>query len=97
MLTEPVVLTQTYHFSAIAAIELFAAIWQILAILAIGGIVLVVVLAIIEPGPLVKRRPFPRKHRPEQLAAEEENVAEPEVSQMPAGVDENAEQWRDGR
>lgn len=41
----------------------FSALWQILAILAVVGIVIVVVLAIIEPGPLVKRRPFSREER----------------------------------
>jgi len=40
-----------------------SSIWQILAVLAVAGIVLVLVLAIIEPGPLVKRRPFSRKER----------------------------------
>ena len=40
-----------------------SALWQILAILALAGIVIVVVLAIIEPGPLVKRRPYSGKER----------------------------------
>lgn len=40
-----------------------SALWQILAILALAGIVVVVILAIIEPGPLEKRRPFARKER----------------------------------
>ena len=40
-----------------------SALWQMLAILALAGIVIVVVLAIIEPGPLVKRRPFSREER----------------------------------
>jgi len=40
-----------------------SAVWQILAILALAGIVIVVILAIIEPGPLEKRRPFARKER----------------------------------
>lgn len=40
-----------------------SAFWQILAVLAVAGIVIVAILAIIEPGPLVKRRPFPRKER----------------------------------
>lgn len=40
-----------------------SALWQTLAILALAGIVVIVILAIIEPGPLVKRRPFSRKER----------------------------------
>ena len=35
--------------------------WQMLAVLAVSGLILVLLFAIIEPGPLVKKRPFPRR------------------------------------
>lgn len=41
--------------------EFLELLWQILAVLAFAGIVLMLVFAIIEPGPLVKKRPFPRR------------------------------------
>ena len=52
--------------------------WQVLAAIAIGGIVVVVIFAIIEPGPLVKKRPFPRKRRSEQGHVEREEAEAPE-------------------
>ena len=58
------------------AVELISSIWQILATLAIGGIVLVLVLAIIEPGPLVKKRPFARKRRSQQSESEDERIVD---------------------
>lgn len=33
-------------------------IWQALALIALGGLVIVIILAIIEPGPLEKQRGF---------------------------------------
>ena len=39
--------------------------WQMLAVLAVSGLILVLLFAIIEPGPLVKKRPFPRRTAPE--------------------------------
>ena len=50
--------------------ESLSLLWQLLAALAMVGILLVLVFAIIEPGPLVKKRPFP--HRQRQPTAERE-------------------------
>lgn len=46
-----------------AAVDPLSLLWRTLAAIAIGGLVLLVIFAIIEPGPLVRRRPFPRKRR----------------------------------
>ena len=62
-----------------------SSIWQILAILAVAGIVLVVILAIIEPGPLVKRRPFSRKERTSRSESDSELRASPDPHTRPAG------------
>ncbi len=59
--------------------------WQVLATLAIGGIVLVLILAIIEPGPLVKKRPFARKRRSQQSDSEEAGRAEPGMTAVNEG------------
>ncbi len=64
------------HF-AISWFELGELLWQVLAAVAIGGIVIVVIFAIIEPGPLVKRRPFPRKRRSQQEDGEQEVAGAP--------------------
>lgn len=61
ILPEP--LKQSFLFPSAVSSETLSAVWQILAILAVAGLVVVVALAIIEPGPLVKRRPFSRKER----------------------------------
>ena len=53
------------------ATEPLSFVWRILAALAVGALLLVVILAIIEPGPLVKRRPFPRKQRSAKRSAQE--------------------------
>ena len=83
-------------FSA-AAVEPLSAMWQVLATLAIGGLVLVVILAIIEPGPLVKRRPFPRKPRSRQSVSVDERLTEPELQSAPASFDERADHIEDNR
>ena len=41
-------------YSAAAAAELLSTMWQVLATLTIGGLVIVVLLAFIEPGPVGK-------------------------------------------
>ncbi len=56
-------LKQSFLFPSAVTSETLSAVWQILAILAVAGLVVVVLLAIVEPGPLVKRRPFSRKQR----------------------------------
>ncbi len=68
-----------------AAAELFSSMWQVLATLAIGGIVLVLILAIIEPGPLVKKRPFARKRRSQRSDSEEAGRAEPGMTTVNEG------------
>ena len=78
-----------------AAAELFSSMWQVLATLAIGGIVLVLILAIIEPGPLVKKRPFARKRRSQQSDSEEAGRAEPGVTSVKEGQDSSAYQKED--
>ncbi len=54
--------TEMFHFG-ILLLDPYALLWQVLAAVAIGGIVIVLIFAIIEPGPLTKKRPFPRKRR----------------------------------
>lgn len=66
--------------------------WQVLAVLAVAGIVLVVVLAIIEPGPLVKRRPFPREKRSRRSESDGAPRTSLDPHTMPAGVDGNLDQ-----
>ena len=63
MLTEIDAFGNTHFFVNLSANGAWSGLWQILAGLALGGVVLVLILAIIEPGPLVKRRPFPREER----------------------------------
>ncbi len=55
-----------------------ALLWQVLAAVAIGGIVVVLILAIIEPGPLVKRRPFPRRRRSAPADVEQDDAEGPD-------------------
>ena len=61
---------------AAVAIDPFSLIWQILAAIAFSGLILIVIFAIIEPGPLVKKRPFPRKQRSTQPTGEKGDAAE---------------------
>ena len=86
-----------YVISAAAAAELLSTMWQVLATLAIGGLVLVVILAFIEPGPLVKRRPFPRKPRSQQSASVDASLTDPELQSTPASFDERADHREDNR
>ena len=67
-------------------------IWQILAVLAVAGIVLVLLLAIIEPGPLVKKRPFPREKRSRRSDSDGALRNSLDPHSMPAGVDGNQDQ-----
>lgn len=78
-----------------AAAELFSSMWQVLATLAIGGIVLVLILAIIEPGPLVKKRPFARKRRSQRSDSEEARRAEPGRNSVNEGRSFSAYQKED--
>lgn len=65
------------------------ALWQALAILAVAGIVIVVVLAIIEPGPLVKRRPFSKKQRSRGSGSEVVGQNSPNPHSAPDSSDRN--------
>lgn len=78
-----------------AATELFSSMWQVLATLAIGGIVVVLILAIIEPGPLVKKRPFARKRRSQRSDSEEARTVEPGMTSANEGHDFPAYQKED--
>ena len=78
-----------------AVAELISSMWQVLATLAIGGIVLVLILAIIEPGPLVKKRPFARKRRSQRSDSEEARMAEPGRTSVNEGRDISAYQKED--
>ena len=86
-----------YVSSAAAAAELLTTIWQVLATLTIGGLVIVVLLAFIEPGPLVKRRPFPRKPRSQKSASVDACLTDPELQSAPASFDERADHREDNR
>ncbi len=59
--------------SSVAAEEVLSLLWQMLAVLAMGGILLVLLFAIIEPGPLVKKRPFSRQRRPPPTAEQQDS------------------------
>lgn len=72
--------------------EPLSALWQILAILAVAGIVIVVCLAIIEPGPLVKRRPFSRKERSHESESESEGRSSLDTQSAAASADGNLNQ-----
>ena len=72
--------------------EPLSALWQILAILAVAGIVIVVGLAIIEPGPLVKRRPFSREERSHESESESDGLSSLDKQSAPASADGNLDQ-----
>ena len=72
-------LEQSTVFSSTVAAVSLSAIWQILAILAVVGLAIVILLAIIEPGPLVKKRPFPKRQR---RSVQPPNEAEPAQQEM---------------
>jgi hypothetical protein len=82
MLTEFVASIHGHLFPNGGAAELISSIWQILATLAIGGIVLVLILAIIEPGPLVKKRPFARRRHSHQSESQDEKIVDPDLTQV---------------
>jgi len=65
-----------FHFGMIW-VDPGALLWQVLAAIAVGGIVVVLIFAIIEPGPLVRKRPFPRRKRTAQADAEHEEAEAP--------------------
>lgn len=69
--------------------EPFALIWQVVAAVAIGGLVLVLIFAIVEPGPLVKRRPFPRKRRASMQSAEGQEAVGAQGSDVPVDAGES--------
>lgn len=67
---------QLFHVGAIW-VDPGALLWQVLAAIAIGGIVIVLIFAIIEPGPLVRKRPFPRRKRTAPADAESDEAKVP--------------------
>ena len=69
----------TLWFAASVAAEPLSVLWRVLAVFAVGGLLLVVILAVIEPGPLVKRRPFPGRNRTGKHRAQEERPSEREL------------------
>ena len=71
-----------------AALDPLLLLWQVLAVIAIGGLVLVVIFAIVEPGPLVKRRPFPHKRRSALPNAEQEPTPNQGGVDSPSSEDE---------
>lgn len=77
--------------SAVAADSL-SAIWQILAILAVAGLAIVILLAIIEPGPLVKKRSFPKSQRRSVRTPNEAEPAQQEMDSSKGGDGEHAKQ-----
>lgn len=66
-----------FHFG-MSWLDPGALLWQVLAAIAIGGIVIVLIFAIIEPGPLVNKRPFPRRKRTAPADAEQEEAEAPD-------------------
>lgn len=72
--------------------EPLSALWHILAILAVAGIVIVVGLAIIEPGPLVHRRPFSRRERSRESETESDGRTSLDTQSVPASADGNLDQ-----
>lgn len=72
--------------------EPLSALWHILAILAVAGIVIVVGLAIIEPGPLVHRRPFSRGKRSRESETESDGRTSLDKQSEPASADGNFDQ-----
>ena len=75
---------------ASVAVDPLALMWQVLAAIALVGLVVVVILAIVEPGPLVKKRPFPRKRRSEPPTAEQDSAADRNGLDSPSAEDETS-------
>lgn len=89
MIPGPGVVGGTLLYATLSANGPLSALWQILAVLALGGIVLVVVLAIIEPGPLERRRPFSREKESRQSESDGVRRTSQGQSSMPARIDGN--------
>lgn len=79
-------------FHPAVASDSLSAIWQILAILAVAGLAIVILLAIIEPGPLVKKRPFPKRQGRSVRTPNEAEPAQQELDSLKGGDGEHAEQ-----
>ncbi|MYC95465.1 MAG: hypothetical protein F4X14_10885 [Caldilineaceae bacterium SB0661_bin_32] len=85
-------LEQSFFLASAVASELLSSVWQILAILAVAGLVIVMLLAIIEPGPLVKRRPFSRRQRRPRQTANGAGSTQQKLEPMTGGDGEHADQ-----
>ena len=96
MLTDFVVYGNTHLFVNLSANGPWSGLWQILAGLALGGVVLVLILAIIEPGPLVKRRPFPRKQRSGRSKSDGVCRTSAEQATLSARIEGNPDRNDDG-
>jgi len=92
MVTSLGALEQSILFPSAVAAESLSAMWQILALLAVAGLVIVLLLAIIEPGPLIKKRPFPKRQRRSRRAPNEANSAQQHLDTMTGGEGEHAKQ-----
>lgn len=88
----PGALEQSTVFHSAVAADSLSAIWQILAILAVAGLAIVILLAIIEPGPLVKKRPFPKRQRRSVHTPNEAEPAQQEMDSSKGGDGEHAKQ-----
>lgn len=89
-------LEQSLLFPSAVASEFLSSVWQILAILAVAGLVIVMLLAIIEPGPLVKRRPFSRKQRRPRQTPNGAKPTQQKLEPMTGGDGEHADQGERG-
>ena len=90
-------LEQSFLLPSADASELLSSVWQVLAILAVAGLVIVTLLAIIEPGPLVKKRPFPRRQRRPRQTPNGANPTQQKLEPMTGGDGEHADQGGRGR
>lgn len=88
----PGALEQSIVFHWAVAADSLSAIWQILAILAVAGLAIVILLAIIEPGPLVKKRPFPKRQRNSVQTSKEADPAQQKLDPLRGGEGEHARQ-----
>ena len=79
-------------FPPAVAADSLSAIWQILAILAVAGLAIVILLAIIEPGPLVKKRPFPKRKGRSQGTPTKADPGKQKPDPMTGGEGEHANQ-----
>lgn len=97
MLTETGVSILTSAGSILAAAGPLQMFWQVLAILAVVGLVIISIMAMIEPGPLVKRRPFSRKQRSRRQESHEANSTDRKSDPGPPDADEDFDQDGGGR